>query len=111
MKADIKRLWVEDLIANPELQGRGQLKTEEGKFCCLGRLCALYQKETGNGEWNHGFKCSEEDHSFFLLPNAVQRWAGLESASPLVDDHPLASYNDELKKTFPEIAALIEEYL
>jgi hypothetical protein len=39
-KSELKA-WVADLRAHPELQGQEYLKTKEGKFCCLGRLCEV----------------------------------------------------------------------
>lgn len=45
MDAEVKRLWVADLRANPESQGTGMLDyiDDDGKRkqCCLGRLCLL----------------------------------------------------------------------
>ncbi len=40
MNAEIKKLWIEDLRAHPDMQGRGKLMIN-GKSCCLGRLCLL----------------------------------------------------------------------
>lgn len=41
MNKDLTHQWATDLRANPDLQGRSNLETPDGKFCCLGRLCAI----------------------------------------------------------------------
>ena len=42
MNAEVKKLWIDDLRAHPELQGRERMKSGDGtQFCCLGRLCEL----------------------------------------------------------------------
>ena len=40
----VKRAWVRALRSSKYKQGRGQLKTDDGKYCCLGVLCELAVK-------------------------------------------------------------------
>ena len=121
MNPEIKRLWVDDLRANPDLQGRKRLRTvaaEGNKFCCLGRLTELYRKETGKGEWvNKGdfssgtyFSAKGDPPEAWVLPNAVADWAALD-ISPEIGDRSAVWLNDDGGYTFPEIADMIEEHL
>jgi hypothetical protein len=50
MKPDIKQKWVNDLKSGEYKKGKGYLHKED-TYCCLGVLCDLYQKETGQGAW------------------------------------------------------------
>jgi hypothetical protein len=118
MNAEIKRLWVEDLRQNPDLQGTGSLRKGD-KFCCLGRLCEVFKKEVGQGEWDHNNDfvlagCRDDG----LLPAAVVKWAELNDNSPTVTDPEdpdgyagLTELNDGRHYTFAQLADLIEEQL
>jgi len=52
MKTHIKELWLTALNSGEYKQGRNTLKDKLNRFCCLGVLCDLYIKETGDGEWD-----------------------------------------------------------
>lgn len=115
MNPRIKKLWVADLRAHPELQGKSRLRVGD-TYCCLGRLCEVYRKETGKGRWR---KIKGETVFKFLgnsalLPREVVVWAGLpegpEQDNPKVGVDNLTACNDT-GKTFPEIADLIEKHL
>lgn len=41
MNQDLLKKWVDDLRANPALQGTGMLRDGEDHYCCLGRLCVV----------------------------------------------------------------------
>lgn len=117
MNQEVKTKWLEALRSGDYEQAKGSLKTTSGKFCCLGVLCDLYHKETGNGEWNvDGKKESFSvgyDVRIGILPKAVCHWAELDSPNPRIDDareESLAELND-LGLTFLEITDLIEEQL
>ena len=51
MKKRVKKLWVEALRSGGYKQGRKRLRYGD-TYCCLGVLCDLYRKETGEGKWN-----------------------------------------------------------
>ena len=116
MKPKVKSLWIDDLRANPELQGRGALCNKD-RYCCMGRLCEIYRKETGDGKWVSRHKNNQlvfrtsTDRNSMVLPMPVQVWAGLKNPNPNAGNYPLAYWNDTENKTFAEIADLIEENL
>jgi hypothetical protein len=117
MNAEIKKLWVEDLRQNPELQGTGYLRSGN-KFCCLGRLCELFKRETGKGEWlkSGRFAVGDDSDKKILVPPVIV-WAGMNSINPAVTDpntksgDNLAALNDSGRYTFLQLADLIEEQL
>jgi hypothetical protein len=90
-------------------QSRSTLQDSLG-HCCLGVMCEVYEKETGDKikrDLNNYIK----GHSFTFLPE-VQRWVGLTdkygtclSPNGLTS---LAQMNDRDGKTFSEIADFIE---
>ncbi len=124
MKSEVKKLWCDALRSNEYQQTKGRLKDEVG-YCCLGVLCELYKRETGNGEWkDHTFYGSnitcltftvDRESNPFVLPTQVTEWADLDSANPEVDNvhihcNRLSHFND-FQMSFAQIADLIEEKL
>lgn len=116
MNQEIKAKWVAALRSGEYEQGRNYLKGAEG-YCCLGVLCDLYAKETGDG----GFV--EEGNNIFVFrsgvctgeisypPSVVQLWAGLNGCNPrLIKGSNLSGLNDQ-GVPFYEIADLIEKEL
>jgi hypothetical protein len=141
MNKRIKAKWVKALRSGKYKKGVGQLakvitvpiKGDEWyetevvgeKFCCLGVLCDLYDKE----------KKQERSWDIYRgsLPLEVQQWAGLDSDDPKVDfdierfnkqnpdktiiseDVRLSTLNDTVcvvrKKGFGMIADVIEKQL
>lgn len=132
-----KARWLNALRSEEYKQGREQLRSPGDKFCCLGVVCDLYLKDTGQGEWqqeedaryrgDYTFHVTDADRSWSSLPVAVVRWLGL----PVPDDYtsaemiplsdlrvigkdgrpvPVSNLNDE-GRTFAEIADLIEAHL
>ena len=93
------------------------MRTNDGSFCCLGVLCDLYGKDTGE-EWIEG-GCDEDDDCYdwemaggtALLPSDVVIWAGLVNENPIVYDHGLADWNDTHGASFEVIAEMIEKSL
>jgi hypothetical protein len=78
MKQEIKQKWVKALRSGKYKQGEGRLKQKD-TFCCLGVLCDLYRKETGE-PWEkdeYGSETMLNEESF--LPPTVKRWAGIRS--------------------------------
>lgn len=114
MKEEIRSKWINALLSGKYKQGRYSLHPSEGRYCCLGVLCDLYRKETGNGNW---VKETTEylftivgDAQNLCLPRAVSRWAGIDPETEI----ELSVYNDGLTSgdafSFREIAHFIENY-
>lgn len=114
MNQEIKKLWIEDLRANGDKQGKEWLQ-QDGKFCCLGRLCELAVRE-GVIE-PPVFKESNTalyDNAFQVLPKKVLEWSGITDARAFLNDPVgvyrfLVSLNDRANYTFAQIADVIEE--
>lgn len=114
----IKSLWMKALRSGKYKQARKRLKNRKGGFCCLGVLCDLHGKETGD-KWNRN------DLSYFgrgeTLPDEVRIWAGIEDPNPIAGGCTLAEHNDgdwinedgmeEPPKGFAAISNLINRYL
>lgn len=114
MKTDIRDLWVTALLSGEYSQGQDQLTNGES-YCCLGVLCELHRKMTGEGEWDEaGNYCSKrkDETNPDVLPGFVQRWAGLTQSDPDVRGEPssLVGMNDD-GYTFKEIAEVIKREL
>jgi len=121
MNNRVKNLWVAALESGEYKQGRGRLRKKD-RFCCLGVLCDLYNKETGKGKW---IKIRPHKESFFRLdngnvvsgfpPNEILEWAGLKSESPVIiiknSRAEISGLNDENRYNFKRIASLINEQL
>lgn len=116
MKPEIKAKWLAALKSGGYKQGHGQLRTNDNKFCCLGVLCDIHASETGE-PWIeaetafYNWKYCGED---LMLPKTVIEWAGLSGSNPVLGDADCGAHNDGVmvcKKSFSEIARLIEEKL
>ena len=113
MNPKIKAQWLVALRSGDYQQGKSLLHYQvlhyedryEDRFCCLGVLCDLYAKDTGNTWESNGSVCNMH-RSDQLIPPQVQEWAGLKHSNPM----GLAGRNDN-GATFEEIAELIEENL
>lgn len=117
MKQEILNKWVNALRSRRYKQGKERLKTLNGqpRFCCLGVLCDLHSKETGE-KWKDD--AANKEGRYFgnsgLLPDKVRRWAGLRESDPLLldgsteKDNSAAELNDAGKR-FTTIARLIEQ--
>ncbi len=106
MNQQVKQKWVDALKSGDYQQTRATLKDQSG-FCCLGVLCDLYSKETGE-DW-------VQDGRDYYPPTAVCEWAGfVNTYNPKVEYGEerlsLADLNDN-GKSFKEIAAIIQEQL
>lgn len=100
----VAKKWVATLRSGKIKQTNGQLGRETGSRCCLGVLCDLAVKAgvITDFELLHG-----------SLPTKVRQWAGLRT----LDGHYtnkcgsltcLANDNDKSKKSFRQIADIIE---
>lgn len=122
MNPEIKAKWVAALRSGKYKQGKAVLKDTEGRFCCLGVLCDIYNPD-GWGEpvtvgvvyTGHSFGV-EGDCSSTVLPDVVVKWANMPGSNPTVivnecgDSISVAELNDQ-GDTFVDIADLIEENL
>ena len=106
MNQEIKKKWVEALRSGEYKQEVGYLR-KDNKFCCLGVLCDIYEKETGKDAFN-------QNHQE-VLPYNVSEWAGLGIVySPCIkqkNNHTLSYLNDIGNCDFQEISNWIDEEL
>jgi len=119
MNKRIKKLWIKALRSGKYEQGKKLLRVSNGddRFCCLGVLCEVYRKDTGDGSWNEHNKAWFEtsngaDDS--ELPFAVQEWAELGDPNPVLgiaSNSASASKLNDRGETFEYIADRIEKYL
>ena len=114
MNKEVKSKWIEALRSQEYNQSFDRLRDKNG-YCCLGVLCDIHAKETGN-EWVDMVKpipCGK----YYLghvsnLPKEVIKWAGLEKQNPMLTvDMSASSCNDSHEYTFNQIADLIQENL
>lgn len=113
MKPDVKERWVEALRSGEYQQGTGRVRMK-GRYCCLGVLTALAEKELGPDVWRN-------TEGIALSPK-VAKWAGLvkEDGTPIVSPHlglhrdlwldGLSNIND-FGTPFNDIADMIERSL
>jgi hypothetical protein len=79
-------------------------------FCCLGVLCDLHAKETGN-HWV-GVEDSNERKYFDepgFLPQEVKNWAEMNSHDGSLGGTTLAYLNDNSGFSFKSIADIIDK--
>ena len=99
--------WAEVLRSGEYKQGRSYL-ARDGKFCCLGVACELYQKEVGDLVVEvESFSTTRYDNSVHVLPRKVQDWLGITENGELKKGEYVAHLNDH-GWTFEQIAELIE---
>lgn len=109
MNERIKKLWVEALRSGEYPQTSGCLRDGKG-FCCLGVLCDLFSKETGQNWDNHHFLERSD-----ALPKEVSDWAGLGiEENPVIDEENglcAIEANDDRLLTFNQISDLVSANL
>ena len=115
MNERVKKLWIEALRGGEYRQGKRVLRSD-GRFCCLGVLCDLYNKREGRGEWRGDsyFYDDYGDFSEVQLPDAVVEWAELPDRDPRLGTHKnavTAAVLNDRGETFKYIADRIEKYL
>ena len=99
--------WIERLEKNDLPQGREQLRTKKGEFCCLGVACVVLDEPIG-------------DVGAYYLPESAVEDLGMhdDCGTPIdpefglsVKDIPnCAVMNDKYRLTFPQIARVLREY-
>jgi hypothetical protein len=110
LRPEVKAKWVAALRSGEYTQGKNSLRNIDDSFCCLGVLCDLYSKETGQ-PWdrgcirNYAFMNAEID-----LPNKVREWAALDSQGLFNVERVFIRMNDS-DQSFNTIAAYIKSTL
>lgn len=114
------QLWLDALRSGDYLQGAGSLRPSQDAYCCLGVLCDVYKRETGNGEFDvdrQGFFVGGEFDDT-QPPPLVLDWIGnnykdmfitLDEEAGLYKS--IVSLNDGIscrKRSFAEIADILE---
>lgn len=113
MKEDIAKRWIAALRSGKYKQTVEQLQksthgyeTEDCGFCCLGVLCDL-AVDDGVDKWDTN-SLSMAD---CVIPDHILKWSGLRTADGVVPGikENLWQMNDNMRKSFSEIAAVIEK--
>jgi hypothetical protein len=117
MQAELKQKWIEALRSGKYEQGRGQLRDASNRYCCLGVLadvCGVewaqntQRKYYPKGEVHIFYINSEPDnpdsYSDRTLSPKFQDQVGLDGGQ----HHCLLAMNDNLRRTFNDIADYIE---
>ncbi len=107
MKQEITNRWCKALRSGKYQQGKEKLKSDDGKFCCLGVLCEVYKED-------HPDVSDIVLYSDNQMPIAeVRRWAEQSrfdlSYNTNVPDYHLPTLNDKYDYSFEQIADLIEK--
>lgn len=122
MNPEIKAEWVKRLRSGEYKQGRNFLN-KRGNFCCLGVLCEigldqglLEKQPAGTGVDVFAYRAvGGGPKETTVLPRDFATYIGLdlnpEIESGALGGLSLAELNDFERKTFAEIADLIEEHL
>ncbi len=123
MKPQLKEKWIAALRSSRYKQGKGELRSSDDLFCCLGVLCDVagatwFQKESDR-PWYCEFSANER-----YRPNALDPWLsdsamrkfGLPKdihriAYCMNDGTPEAGDQFEGKQSFEEIADWLEAVL
>ena len=119
MKTEIKRMWLKALRSGEYKQARRAMVSTLGgekRYCCLGVLADLYEKDTGK-------KCRQLNDEGEYPKAAVAKWAGIDLrkgfkgmvCDPFVtvagEKTTLSRLNDDEQKSFKQIANVIEKQL
>ena len=104
---DNMKLVIKALRSGEYAQTQELLQDEHG-YCCLGVMCAVFEKETGralerDGDTGHIYGGSLDNQE------GVQKWVGLQcNLGGSYSEFTLAGLNDEEDYTFLQIADFIE---
>lgn len=111
LKPEVKTEWLNALRSGEYEQGTGSL-CKDGKYCCLGVLCELASKQGVCKKLEGIFSHILYDGNDLHLPASVKEWCGFGSnpqgCNAYVNGRYLTTMNDIEKKSFTEIADLIE---
>jgi hypothetical protein len=104
---DNMKLVIKALRSGEYAQTQELLQDEHG-YCCLGVMCAVFEKETGRALERDGNTGHIEGEDLDAQ-EGVRRWVGLsDSEGRNTIDKSLVSLNDYNGYTFSEIADFIE---
>jgi hypothetical protein len=118
MKKSVAMKWVKALRSGKYMQGIGQLRTRNDRFCCLGVLCDISRRSKWEQPDEIGLIYYDGSNS--VIPECVKKWAGIASSAGTYKavsgrDRCLADYNDGSSSdrhgesvSFTEIADWIE---
>lgn len=118
---DNAKKWVKSLRSGEYKQGFGELRHDD-TYCALGVACDLavkdgvipapkaecYTHPADNYNRVHVLYCYGKDGNYTQLPVKVCIWLGLESQYGSYPGCSVSSLNDGERKTFAEIADIIE---
>lgn len=109
MNKTIKAKWLAALKSGKYPKTDGDLRDGQG-YCCLGVLCDIYRKETGDGKWKENRFITSTSDTTGYLPNKVMKWAGLSKKYGIMDGKgsDLTDINDQ-SHTFNEVIEVIEK--
>lgn len=114
MNKENMELWINALRSGKYGQCGGVLKSEDGRFCCLGVASSLYIKATGNGSWaeDRCFVGKDGQRYSAFLAREVAEWLGIRhsSGNPFISQCMTATEaNDSKRLSFVEIADALED--
>lgn len=107
MKKSVMKKWVDALRSGKYKQTKGVLKDSNG-YCCLGVLCDIAPKETGEWDGPQGYRFEGNGAT---PPQTVLAWAGMKSDVGCfkgTERKALTERNDK-GASFKTIAKLIEK--
>jgi len=112
MNQRVKDLWIDALNSGSYSQTEAVLRDEYG-YCCLGVLCDIYRKDTGDGKWEEIEDCynfiDKDDQEKEVLPKSVRDWAEIQTPDPkLLDNLTATEANDTFNMPFKDIAELLK---
>ncbi len=112
MKKAIAMAWADELDSGKYKQGRGQLRNEQNKFCCLGVLCNMHAEAKPKFAAKQTLATFYGDWQDIPPPNVIN-WAGLKYRDGSVAingvSESLAELNDD-GATFKTIAEIIRKH-
>ena len=114
MKQEVKEKWVAALRSGEFKQGFYVLAEKtfnETQYCVLGVLCEIAFREGITAKETDDLIYDIYDGQDCDLPESVMQWAELESPESIADAFLLTTFNDKLRKSFNELADIIERYL
>lgn len=97
-----RKLWVDALRSGKYEQGQGQLKTTDGRMCCLGVLADI-----AGCVWSSNGEYQTADGKWAYAPARAMEFVGLATDSGRSAVGPL-SHNNDRGASFSDIADIIE---
>ena len=119
MDEKVKRRWIDALRSGEYKQAQGILRNMYQGFCCLGVLCDLHAKDTGEN-WHPAGPYLEYRQCKTSLPPEVFHWAGMKESTAYSTETGEGVSNKRLQNLvkmndagidFTEIADYIERNL